>query len=313
MARKANTIIEYRNYDLAPLFPIIILTGDEWVISDIPSGRLHFHNCLEIGICESNGGEMEFPSSSFRFEAGDVTIIGSDICHTTYSDKDHLSKWSYIFVDFEELFAPFLPLNMLTDHAAYEDLIHNSCMKINAGQYPEIAGLIKNIVNTYIWKKDNYQYNIRGLCMSLFINILNINKTKVTSINDPKISSNSLAISPALNYIQKNYMYDFSVSDLASMCSLSPTHFRRTFTQVIGESPLDYLISTRINKASTLLRTTGDSILEISESVGFTTLSSFNRHFKKLTGTSPLKYRHDNALTKDGRVIKYTGWLVPPT
>ena len=55
MSRPPPTVIEYRNYELPADFPIQMLSGENWRISDVPSGVLHFHNCLEIGLCESDG------------------------------------------------------------------------------------------------------------------------------------------------------------------------------------------------------------------------------------------------------------------
>ena len=52
MSRPPRTVIEYRNYELPADFPIQMLSGENWRISDVPSGVLHFHNCLEIGLCE---------------------------------------------------------------------------------------------------------------------------------------------------------------------------------------------------------------------------------------------------------------------
>ena len=53
MSKPKNIVTEYRNYYLPVDFPLLLLTGEHWKISDIPSSRLHFHNCLEIGICHS--------------------------------------------------------------------------------------------------------------------------------------------------------------------------------------------------------------------------------------------------------------------
>ena len=51
MAKQKNIITEFRNYPLRVEFPILLLTGNQWWISDVPSANLHFHNCLEIGLC----------------------------------------------------------------------------------------------------------------------------------------------------------------------------------------------------------------------------------------------------------------------
>ncbi len=75
MAKHVRTITECRNYYLAPHFPVLLLTGEHWKISNVPSDRLHFHNCLEIGICHSDSGCMEFYGETIPFKEGDVTFI----------------------------------------------------------------------------------------------------------------------------------------------------------------------------------------------------------------------------------------------
>ena len=60
MPKPKKEIVEYRNYDLPVNFPVLLLSGERWHISEIKSERLHFHNCLEIGICHSDEAIMEF-------------------------------------------------------------------------------------------------------------------------------------------------------------------------------------------------------------------------------------------------------------
>ena len=75
MARPKQPVIEYRSYELPPDFPMIALTGDQWHISPVPSKRLHFHNCLEIGVCHSESGTMVLGSEQRAFRSGFVTCI----------------------------------------------------------------------------------------------------------------------------------------------------------------------------------------------------------------------------------------------
>ena len=69
MARPKSPVTEYRSYYLPMQFPVKLLSGDHWKISDIPSKRLHFHNCLEIGICHSGSGYMEVLGETLAFHA----------------------------------------------------------------------------------------------------------------------------------------------------------------------------------------------------------------------------------------------------
>ena len=103
MAKQKNIITEFRNYPLRVEFPILLLTGNQWWISDVPSANLHFHNCLEIGLCHEGEGTLIIQKESCHFSAGDITIIARNIPHTTYSAPGTQSLWTYLFVDPQEL------------------------------------------------------------------------------------------------------------------------------------------------------------------------------------------------------------------
>ena len=126
-------------------------------------------------------------------------------------------------------------------------------------------------------------------------------------------NSSMLSIHPALNYIHDNYTQQFPIELLADMCHLSVTHFRRTFNTIMGISPLEFINNTRIEHACLLLSSTDSSILEISELVGFHSVSSFNRAFVKLMDIPPREWRKNNSngesVMKKKSVLEYRGWL----
>ena len=111
MAKPKTSVAEYRNYYLPFDFPVLLLSGEHWKISNIPSKNLHFHNCLEIGVCHSESGYMEFNGRQERlfFKEGDITCVPRNIPHTTYSSPNTESHWSYLFIDPGELFRNVLP------------------------------------------------------------------------------------------------------------------------------------------------------------------------------------------------------------
>lgn len=110
MAKSKRVVTEYRSYYLPMQFPVLLLSGDYWKISDIPSGSLHFHNCLEIGLCHSDSGTLEINGDKQSFHAGDVTILPRNVPHTTYSTPGTRSHWSYLFLDPRSCFTIFSPL-----------------------------------------------------------------------------------------------------------------------------------------------------------------------------------------------------------
>lgn len=161
----------------------------------------------------------------------------------------------------------------------------------------------------------NYQISVRSLLMAFLVEM---HRQRTSSghkgDSDPTEQNHTLAIVPALEYIKRNYMNQFSVESLADLCGLSPTHFRRVFNNTMGVSPLEYLNTIRITKACHLLRSTEDSILNISESVGFHSISSFNRYFDRLVNMSPREYRRcaiDDDGLQNARIMKFNGWMQP--
>lgn len=311
MSKPKQPSIEYRNYLLPASFPLITLDGEQWRISDIPAKTLHFHNCLEIGCCRSDSGTMRFRNMEQRFHEGDVTILASNVPHTTYSDPGTASQWNYIFVNVEELFFPYFPVEVIGNHNVLSRMIREFYAILPREQYPDIFWLVSSIIDEMQRQELNYQFSVRGLMLSLIMRLLNI---YIRQEGDAEVaySENSLAIAPALHYIRTNYMLDFPIEKLAEICELSPTHFRRLFSAIMGFGALEYLNRIRIMHATTLLRTTEHSILEICEEVGYHSISSFNRNFANIVGMTPSNYQRQLSLAGDRSILKCTGWLTPP-
>ena len=72
---------------------------------------------------------------------------------------------------------------------------------------------------------------------------------------------------------------------------MSPYHFLRTFRRVVGMTPHQYVLHTRLHRAAVRLRRSDDAISTIAFDAGFDDLSSFNRRFRRVTGENPSAYR----------------------
>lgn len=98
-------------------------------------------------------------------------------------------------------------------------------------------------------------------------------------------------ISAAVHRIEAEASEALSLNDLADTAAMSPYHFLRTFCAVVGATPHQYLLHTRLKRAAIRLRRTDDAVSAIVFDAGFNDLSTFNRRFKRLTGMNPLAYR----------------------
>ena len=95
----------------------------------------------------------------------------------------------------------------------------------------------------------------------------------------------------AISYITNNFNTNFSVSDLARKCCVSESTLYSLFRSKLGETPIKYINSIRINVAIERLENSNYSISTISRAVGFNSENHFRKTFREFTGLSPLQYR----------------------
>ena len=95
----------------------------------------------------------------------------------------------------------------------------------------------------------------------------------------------------SIQYINFHYTENLTVKQLADIENMSLTKYRQLFKKHTGVSPLDYIITRRINAACRMLETSNCSISEIAAKSGFSDPYYFSRIFKKKMGISPHKYR----------------------
>src|SRR4051794_1304494 len=87
------------------------------------------------------------------------------------------------------------------------------------------------------------------------------------------------------------YSERLGVADMAGAAGLSKAHFSREFRRVFGESPHQYLLTRRLERAAALLRSTDRSVAEICITVGLRSVGSFTTSFRRAFGQSPTEYR----------------------
>lgn len=92
-------------------------------------------------------------------------------------------------------------------------------------------------------------------------------------------------------YVNQHYAEDIRVSDLARMTPYREVKFIRLFKSVIGVTPGQYILRTRLNAARRLLETTAKALGDIAADTGFFDQSHFTRHFRRSFGVTPSAYR----------------------
>ncbi len=111
----------------------------------------------------------------------------------------------------------------------------------------------------------------------------------------PRMQGSTLALDKtlqaAIEYITGNWNRDFSMAEVAGHCLVSESTLYHLFQRELGQTPLRFLHSIRVNVAIEYLENSNYSVSHISREVGFHSENHFRRIFTELTGSTPLKYR----------------------
>ena len=104
----------------------------------------------------------------------------------------------------------------------------------------------------------------------------------------------------ARDVMDARYAEQLDVPTLARAAHVSEAHFSRQFKAAFGETPHQYLLTRRLERAAELLRNTDYGVAEICFSVGLKSVGSFTTSFGRAFGRSPTAYRaaHPPAATR---------------
>jgi transcriptional regulator GlxA family with amidase domain len=86
---------------------------------------------------------------------------------------------------------------------------------------------------------------------------------------------------------------DITLIEMAQAVELSPTYFSRMFRQSTGETPHQFVLRNRIERAKEMLHEAEVRVLDVAVACGFKTQQHFARVFRRICGASPTEYRQE--------------------
>ena len=96
-------------------------------------------------------------------------------------------------------------------------------------------------------------------------------------------------IKAVITYIEENYSRNITLSELSECCAMSPNYFCKFFKEVTAHTPMEYIITYRLEAACEMLLS-GINVTDTAYNCGFNDISYFIHVFKKHFGVSPKKY-----------------------
>ena len=259
--------------------------GERAMLSTQALTALHYHHCLELGICLSGTGETHIENRIYKFQQGDIQCVNANIPHMSIADEGMPCNWIWLFVDVQKL--------LLNNRGKITDeLLEISDMGFNGVfspyEHPELARLINALTELRHDDKYSELYN------TMLIGQILIESTRIGDIDkNTKKLPISKRLKPALLYIRENYADPqmMTADNIARSCNLSTSHFRTLFKKDIGMTLPQYVNLTKLSAAAHLIQTTSMSISNIATESGYSEIPYFNRVFRREFGESPKEMR----------------------
>lgn len=310
MAKKKPKL-QFRYYEMGPNDQVLALLGDEW---RRPYGEdmteHHFHNYMEIGICYEGHGKSVLRDRVNIFESGCITIIPPNYPHTNITDSGTTAFWEWMYFDIDSVLQDMkeISFNKL-DPEYIQNALNETALFFYQKEQSRISNTILEIREECDRKAYMYREKIKGLLQAFVVELLRVHNIKEAM---PRKSPRSFQIAPALAYVKEHYNEEIRIRDLARVCSISESHFRRIFQECMNMTPNDHVNVVRIHEASRLLLKSHDTMEEVAYRVGYGNVSTFNRNFKRMLGMTPYQWKRspDNYAGKmlDFKISALKGW-----
>ena len=251
----------------------------------------HWHSALEIIMPVENYYTAEVNNTEYIINPDEILIIPPGMEHELIAPPT--GKRFIFLLDISQLIGlkGFSGINTLLAEPLY----------VTRENYPNIHDDIYQILvqmrNEYFYKNEYAELTIYSLMINMFVKFgyNHINTTDLfPNVRLYKQKEYVQKFNDLLDYIDKHYMEDLNLEDIADSIGFSKYHFSRLFKQYTNFTFCDYLCYRRIKAAELLLVQPDLSITEVALQSGFSSISTFNRIFKQQKNCTPSEFRTRN-------------------
>lgn len=276
------------------LHPLLVNAGlamhnGDWNWKDVNSPF------MRIYYVESGEASIHMPEGLWQLKPGHLYMIPAFVMHSYSCDKPFCHYYLHIYLDqdpkaaFSENYE--FPVEVAAsdfDAALVKRLcVLNPSMTLpgsNPNSYDNRETLQQNIIRNKE-RAMSLRIESRGIIYLLLSRFMAEAKPRIVS-TDPRIQD-------IVAFIRHHISQPITIDTLAEVACLSKDHVTRLFKKEMGETPTQYIIRKKIDRAQQLLLTDTSAIKAIAYTLGFEDHSYFIRLFRKQIGMSPQAYRRN--------------------
>lgn len=252
--------------------------GGDW------HSTLHTHACTEIFYVVGGSGKFNIEGKLLPVTTDDMVIVNPNVEHTEVSYNKR--PLEYIVLGVEGL-----------EYSAGEDADERWFMTNLQNAREALLHALREMLREIEFKAVGYELICQDLLEVLILRLmrhagLQFLPTK-TEHRKPG-SKPSKECAAVRHYIDNHFKENINLDMLSELVHVNKYYMVHSFTKEYGISPINYLISRRIEESKYLLSDTDHSLSQISHMLGFSSPSYFSQSFRRLEGMSPMEFRRSS-------------------
>ena len=241
----------------------------------------HTHNHMELFYIVGGKGQFLIQDQLYPVNANNLVIINPNVPHTEVSLNAQPLEYIVLGIEGVEL--------------ASSEQSNGRFSMLDHFESVEISGCLRNILREMELKSTGYE----DVCQA-YMEILIIRLMRSTALSVPmqpqQISANRQCAA-VKRYIDQHFKETLTLDQLAEEAHMNKFYLSHAFKQEFGVSPINYLISCRIEESKYLLAETDLSISQIAQLLNFSSPSYFSQVFRRTQAVSPVEFRQSTKNT----------------
>lgn len=237
----------------------------------------HTHNHVELFYIVGGKGQFLIEDQLYPVSTNHLVIINPNVTHTEVSLNAQPLEYIVLGIDGIEL-------------AIQENSNGRFCILDQFGSV-EISSCLRNILREMELKYTGYE----DVCQA-YMEILIIRLMRSTGLSVPAGSqavTGNRQCAAVRRYIDLHFKEPLSLDQLAAEAHMNKYYLSHAFKREYGVSPINYMITRRLEESKYLLAETDLSLSQIAQLLGFSSLSYFSQVFRRTQSVSPMEYRQN--------------------
>lgn len=263
--------------------PTVLFATKSKLVDD---GAYHSHDYTELTVILSGKGKYYVEGKWYNIQAGDLIMCNPGVMHQSLeaNEKEPIVEFVTGFTDFH--FRGMPENSILLKDGSY-------VLRMSSENRQEVMKHCYDMVAEYKGASLGKYFMLKAQLMQIMLIILRDMQPVPEKQKSMRFESynRNYVVKKIIQYLNENYACKISLDQIAQNLYLSPVYISKLFKEETGESPINYLIKIRLDKAKELLeQEEHGSIKSVATLVGYEDVYHFSKLFKKYYGISPLNY-----------------------